>query len=51
MWIEDILKALWVLDDRYSICVDKIENGIIFFSDHTFKRIKDLVAEYNKEYT
>ena len=50
MWIDDILKALWVIDNKYSCCISKIENGIIYFTDGTKESIKEGVEKYNKEY-
>ena len=53
MWIEDLTKALWILngrDDRYINLVDKITNNIIMMSDHTYYMVQDLVKEYNEIY-
>ena len=44
MWIDEIIKALEKLPyEPYEITVDKIENGIIFLSNHTCYLIKDLL--------
>ena len=48
MWIEDIIKALWILDNRYSCCVSKIENGVIYFTDGKTMSVKEGVEKYNK---
>ena len=53
MWIEDLTKALWELnatDVKYKCCVEKIENGIIYMTNHTFYRIDKLVEQYNERY-
>ena len=50
MWIEDLTKALYFLnvtDYKYSICIDKIENNRIYFSNHTSISINDLMDCYN----
>lgn len=38
MWIEDLTKALYFLNAteyKYSVCIEKIEDNIIFFSNGT----------------
>lgn len=47
MWIDDILKALWDLE-RYNCCIDKIENGIIYFSDGSTESIRKLAKKYDE---
>lgn len=54
MWIEDLTKALWMLNNRdikWSCCVWKIEDGYIYMTNHGLRfKVSDLVAEYDKEY-
>ncbi len=53
MWIQDITKALWILNGtslKWSCCVDKIENGFIYMSDGQRFAISALVEQYDKEY-
>ena len=53
MWIEDLTKALWELnasDIKWECCVEKIENGIIYMTNHTFYRVDKLVEQYNENY-
>ena len=46
MWIDEIIKALERLPyGPYEIAVDRIENGIIFLSDHTCYTIKNLLLD------
>lgn len=54
MWIEDLTKALWILngyDIKWNCCVQKIENGYIYMTNPNLKfKISDLVAKYDEEY-
>lgn len=54
MWIEDLTKALWMLNSRdikWACCVWKIEDGYIYMTYHGLRfKVSDLVAEYDKEY-
>lgn len=54
MWIEDLTKALWMLngtDLRYNCLIQKIENGYIYTTVPGLRfEIKTLVEAYNKEY-
>lgn len=54
MWIEDLTKALWILNSRdikWNCCVWKIENGYIYMTMHGLRfEIAELVAEYDREY-
>ena len=53
MWIEDLTKALWILNDdlvKWMCCVWKIENNIIYMTNGATFSIPALVAKYNKEY-
>ena len=53
MWIEDLTKALWELnasDEKWKCCVEKIENGIIYMTNHTFYRVDQLVKQYDECY-
>ena len=49
MWIEDLTKALYFLNAteyKYSVCIDKIENNVVFFSNNQKINIKLLVSAY-----
>lgn len=54
MWIEDLTKALWMLNNRdikWSCCVWKIEDGYIYMTYHGLRfKVSDLAADYDKEY-
>lgn len=53
MWIEDLTKALWVLNGdkvKWMCCVWKIENDIIYMTNSATFYIPDLVAKYDKEH-
>ena len=53
MWIEDLTKALWMLNGKniqYMCCVLKIEDNIIYMTNGTKYLVYDLVAEYDQEY-
>lgn len=47
MWIDDIFKALVYLDTteyKYSVCIEKIENGYVYFSNHKKISLHSLMA-------
>lgn len=49
MWIEDLAKALYFLNAieyKYSVCIEKIENNVVFFSNNQKINIKLLVNAY-----
>lgn len=49
MWIEDLTKALYFLNAteyKYSVCIEKIENNIVFFSNNQKINIKLLANAY-----
>lgn len=49
MWIEDLTKALYFLNAteyKYSVCIEKIENNVVFFSNGQKLNIKLLVNAY-----
>lgn len=49
MWIEDLTKALYFLnvtEYKYSVCIEKIENNVVFFSNNQKINIKLLVNAY-----
>jgi hypothetical protein len=49
MWIEDLTKALYFLNAteyKYSVCIEKIENNVVFFSNNQKINIKLLVSAY-----
>jgi len=53
MWIEDLSKALYVLNYdiiRRMCCVWKIENNIIYMTNGATFGIPELVAKYNEKY-
>lgn len=50
MWIEDLTKALYFLNAteyKYSVCIEKIENNTVFFSNHKSLSIGFLVSAYD----
>ena len=50
MWIEDLTKALYFLnmtEYKYSVCIDKIENELIWFSNHKFMPVQVLANLYD----
>ena len=51
MWIEDLTKALYFLNAieeyKYYICIDKIENNFIFFSNHKVWSVQALAIFYD----
>lgn len=53
MWIEDLTKALWMLNgksDKWNYCVEYINDNVIRTTDGMFYSVPELVAEYDKEY-
>ena len=49
MWIEDLTIALYFLNAteyKYSVCIEKIENNVVFFSNNQRINIKLLVSAY-----
>lgn len=51
MWIEDVTKALWMLNGEQLIdLIEYISNGIIKMTSGTIYTISELVEAYNKEY-
>lgn len=51
MWIEDLTKALWVLNGFGWICyVQRIEDNVIYMTNGNKYSVKELVEEYDKEY-
>lgn len=49
MWIEDLTKALYFLNAteyKYSVCIEKIEDNVVFFSNGQKLNIKLLVSAY-----
>ena len=51
MWIEDLTKALWMLNGQQLIdLVDHISNNVIVMTSGTTYSVSELVEEYNKEY-
>lgn len=50
MWIEDLTKALYFLnvtEYKYSVCIEKIENNTVFFSNHKILSVEFLVSAYD----
>lgn len=50
MWIEDLTKALYFLNAteyKYSICIEKIENNVIKFSNGKYVNVKILTSCYD----
>jgi len=50
MWIEDLEKALYFLSAtkyKYSVCIEKIVDDTIFFSNHKILSIEFLVSAYD----
>ena len=50
MWIEDLTKALYFLnatDYKYTVCIEKIENNFIYFSNHKAWPIGALAKFYD----
>lgn len=51
MWIEDLTKALWMLNGVSLIgCVQRIEDNVIYMTSGNKYSVKELVEEYDKEY-
>jgi hypothetical protein len=53
MWIEDLTKALWMLNGstaKWSCCIAKIVDNVIIFTDGSRQTVQELVAQYDKEY-
>ena len=51
MWIEDLVKALWVLDNdsaKWYWTVEKIQGGYILMSDNTRFTVKELADKYDE---
>lgn len=49
MWIEDLTKALYFLNAteyKYSVCIEKIIDDTIFFSNHKILSVEFLVSAY-----
>lgn len=49
MWAEDIIKSLIFDERKYTCCINKIENGVIYFSNGETKTLKEGVREYDSE--
>ena len=50
MWIEDLTKALYFLNAteyKYSVCIDKIEGELIWFSNHKTMPVQVLANCYD----
>lgn len=50
MWIEDLTKALYFLNAteyKYSVCIDRIENELIWFSNHKTMPVQVLANLYD----
>ena len=55
MWVEDLTKALWILneqnDPKYLCCIQKIENGYIYTTVPGVQySVAELVWMYDQEY-
>lgn len=51
MWIDDLTKALWMLNGMSLICcVQRIEDNVIYMTSGDKYSVKELVEEYDKEY-
>lgn len=52
MWVEDLTKAFWMLNQTPWKClVWKVEDGFIYMNARDVRfSVKDLVEEYDKEY-
>jgi len=51
MWIEDLMKAMWMLSDlRYIALIQRIENNVIYMTDGQKYFIPNLVEIYNETY-
>lgn len=50
MWIEDLTKALYFLNAteyKYSVCIEKIEGELIWFSNHKTIPVQVLANLYD----
>ena len=50
MWIEDLTKALYFLNAteyKYSVCIDKIEKELVWFSNHKTMSVQVLANCYD----
>ena len=50
MWIEDLTKALYFLnvtEYKYSVCIEKIENELVWFSNHKTMPVQILANLYD----
>lgn len=50
MWIEDLTKALYFLNAteyKYSVCIDRIENELVWFSNHKTMPVQVLANLYD----
>lgn len=51
MWIEDLTKAMYFLnatDYKYTVCIEKIEKNVVFFSNRQCISVKRLADAYDK---
>lgn len=51
MWIEDLTKAMYFLNAskyKHTVCIEKIENNVVFFSNRQCVSIKRLADAYEK---
>lgn len=49
MWIGDLTKALYFLNAteyKYTVCIEKIENNFIYFSNHKCWSVQALAVAY-----
>lgn len=50
MWIEDLTKALYFLnvtEYKYSVCIEKIEKELVWFSNHKTMPVQVLANLYD----
>ena len=50
MWIEDLTKALYFLnvtEYKYSVCIEKIEKELVWFSNHKTMPVQVLANCYD----
>lgn len=51
MWIEDLTKALWMLNGMsHFCCIQRIEDNVIYMTNGVKYSVKELAKEYDKEY-
>jgi len=51
MWIEDLMKAMWMLSDlRYISLIQRIEGNTIYMTNGTLYSISNLVDAYDERY-